>query len=145
MPPGRSRYFRRRTISSGRAKSPPTSATTGIGKTATRRTRWGSGKRRARPIPPTRVEGPKIAARISPIGPRQNAPPGSAPAGGRGGRGAGSMNNVAAFQQTLDDSRLKGLELYYQMARLQSTKNFLVMPNEELFGITGAAPENQFP
>ena len=55
------------------------------------------------------------------------------------------MNNVAAFQQTLDDSRLKGLELYYQMARLQSTKNFLVMPNEELFGITGAAPENQFP
>src|SRR5437588_87426 len=86
-----------------------------------------------------------VAAGSTPIGPRQNAPPGSAPAGGRGGRGAGSMNNVAAFQQTLDDSRLKGLELYYQMARLQSTKNFLVMPNEELFGITGAAPENQFP
>jgi hypothetical protein len=30
-----------------------------------------------------------------------------------------------------EDERLKGQKMYYEMARLQSRKNFLVMPNEE--------------
>jgi hypothetical protein len=42
-----------------------------------------------------------------------------------------------------DDVRLKGLELYYDMARLQSRKDFLVLPDEE-FSIPGASRENQF-
>ena len=50
------------------------------------------------------------------------------------------MNNTASLQRTFDDSRLKGLELYYEMARLQWRKDFLVMPNEELFGIPGVGP-----
>jgi hypothetical protein len=79
----------------------------------------------------------------TPLGPRQNTPPAGGPnaargggAGGRGG-GAGGMN--------ASEVRLKGLELYYQMAQLQSRKDFIVMPNEELFGIPGATRENQFP
>jgi hypothetical protein len=94
-----------------------------------------------------------VPAGNTPIGPRQNLPAGDAAAargsgaGGRGGRagGAGAMNNTAALQRTFDDSRLKGLELYYEMARLQWRKDFMVMPNEELFGIPGVGPENQFP
>ena len=83
------------------------------------------------------------AAGSTPIGPRQNPPPGAAApgarAGGAGGRGGGGAAMSA------DEVRLKGLEMYYEMARLQSTKNFLVMPNEELFGIPGVSAENQFP
>ncbi len=82
------------------------------------------------------------AAGSTPIGPRQNPPAGTAPAarsGGAGGRGGGAGGMSA------DEVRLKGLELYYDMARLQSTRDFLVMPNEELFGIPGASTDNQFP
>ena len=77
----------------------------------------------------------------TPIGPRQNPAAGSAAgrggdAGGRGARGGG-------FGAMSDDVRLKGLELYYEMARLQSRKDFLVLPDEE-FSIPGASRENQF-
>lgn len=56
------------------------------------------------------------------IGPRQNAP---------GGRGAAA--NPAARLNMSDEVRLKGQAMYYQMAKLQSRKDFVVMPNEEIF------------
>jgi hypothetical protein len=52
------------------------------------------------------------------IGPRQN------PAG---------TSALSSLFNVTDDVRLKTQALYYQMARLQSRKDFLVMPNEELF------------
>lgn len=56
------------------------------------------------------------------IGPRQNPPAGAmiAPPDGAGGF------------NTSGDIHLKTQDLYYQMARLQSRKDFLVMPNEEI-------------
>jgi hypothetical protein len=72
------------------------------------------------------------------IGPRQNLP-----AGGRGTGAGGRAGGPAAM--SADEVRLKGLEMYYEMARLQSRKDFIVMPNEELFGIPGANMDNQFP
>jgi hypothetical protein len=76
------------------------------------------------------------------IGPRQNAAAGVAePARGTGAGGrAGGPGGMSA-----DEVRLKGLEMYYEMARLQSRKDFIVMPNEELFGIPGVSAENQMP
>jgi hypothetical protein len=40
---------------------------------------------------------------------------------------------AAARARGNDDSRLKEQELYYEMVRLQARKDFLVMPDEELF------------
>jgi hypothetical protein len=40
---------------------------------------------------------------------------------------------AAARARGSDDTRLKEQELYYEMVRLQARKDFLVMPNEELF------------
>src|SRR5262245_17666243 len=83
----------------------------------------------------------------TPLGPRQNAAPAEGARGGRGGRagGEGGARAGGPGGMNSDEARLKGLEMYYEMARLQSRKDFLVMPNEELFGIPGASPENQFP
>jgi len=81
------------------------------------------------------------AAGSTPIGPRQNPAPGAAP----GGRAAGGGRGSGPGGLSADEVRLKGLEMYYEMARLQSRKDFLVMPNEELFGIPGVSTENQFP
>ena len=72
----------------------------------------------------------------TPIGPRQNQPS-EASTAGRGGRDSGLTGG------TSDDARLKGLELYYEMARLQSRKDFLVLPDEE-FSIPGADQAHQF-
>jgi hypothetical protein len=68
------------------------------------------------------IFGPVGAGGIAPtgttrIGPRQNL----------GGATTRSLFDVP------DDVRLKTQALYYEMARLQSRKGFLVMPNEELF------------
>jgi hypothetical protein len=55
------------------------------------------------------------------MGPDQNAPTRTAAAA------------AAARDRVKDDSRLKEQELYYEMVRLQARKDFLVMPDEELF------------
>jgi hypothetical protein len=78
------------------------------------------------------------------IGPRQNPPAegGRGADGGRGGQAGGGRGGNGGM--SAEDTRLKGFELYYEMARLQSRKDFLVMPNEELFQIPDAGPDNQF-
>ena len=86
------------------------------------------------------------------IGPRQNPAAGGArgaeggaargEGGGRGGQGGGRAGGAGG--NNAEEARLKGFELYYEMARLQSRKDFLVMPNEELFLIPDAGPDNQF-
>ncbi len=58
------------------------------------------------------------------IGPRQTPP---RPAG------EADKNPIPFFMRMSEADRLKLQSMYYEMARLQSRQNFLIMPNEELF------------
>jgi hypothetical protein len=62
-----------------------------------------------------------VSLPVERLGPDQNAPT----------RTPEAM--AAARARGNDDSRLKEQELYYEMVRLQARKDFLVMPDEELF------------
>jgi hypothetical protein len=64
--------------------------------------------------------------------------------GGNGNLGAAvprDATGIAALMASLTKNRLPNLALYYQAARLHSGKDFLVMPNEEIFALTGSKEE----